>query len=205
MWFMYFLSWLGLILQICIISLSVAAGLYYLAELVEEYTVFTAKVIKYLIFIITGIHVCLALFEDLPIMMLICGFLGCLTHFFLLQSFPYFVLTSPTFMASVVLLCVNHYMAFSYFASVYYSFGEVLGYFTICLWLIPFAFFVSLSANEYVLPTVSESRPLNPRDMDKDMDVVSNYFQRRGKRYGLLSFFKYAQESILPQRIKKQF
>ena len=41
--------------------------------------------------------------------------------------------------------------------------------------------------------------------MDKDMDVVSNYFKRRGKRYGLLSFFKYAQESILPQRVKKQF
>lgn len=206
MWFMYFLSWVGLILQICVISLSVAAGLYYLAELVEEYTVFTAKIIKYIIITIFIVHVGLALFEDLPIMMIVCGFLGCLTHFLLLQNFPYFVLTSPSFMASVVFLCINHYMAFSYFASVYYSFGEVLGYFTICLWLVPFAFFVSLSANEYVLPTVSETRPLNPRaDMDKDMDVVSNYFQRRGKRYGLLSFFKYAQESILPQRIKKQF
>ncbi|CAI9733273.1 Hypothetical predicted protein [Octopus vulgaris] len=50
MWFIYFLSWLGLLLQICFISLSVAAGLYYLAELVEEYTVFTAKIIKYMIF-----------------------------------------------------------------------------------------------------------------------------------------------------------
>ena len=30
---------------------------------------------------------------------------------------------------------------------------QVLAYFTVCLWLVPFAFFVSLSANENVLPT----------------------------------------------------
>ena len=36
----------------------------------------------------------------------------------------------------------------------------MLAYFTICLWLVPFAFFVSLSANENVLPTMAEKRPL---------------------------------------------
>ena len=35
-----------------------------------------------------------------------------------------------------------------------------MAYFTLCLWLVPFAFFVSLSANENVLPTTSERRPL---------------------------------------------
>ena len=30
-----------------------------------------------------------------------------------------------------------------------------MAYFTICLWLVPFAFFVSLSANENVLPTMN--------------------------------------------------
>ena len=37
---------------------------------------------------------------------------------------------------------------------------QVMAYFTLCLWLVPFAFFVSLSANENVLPTTSERRPL---------------------------------------------
>ncbi|XP_014788127.1 protein TEX261 [Octopus bimaculoides] len=204
MWFIYFLSWIGLLLQICFISLSVAAGLYYLAELVEEYTVFTARIIKYMIFATTTVYLCLLLFEEFPFMMILFGLVSCLTHFLLLKNFPYFVLSSPTFIASIVFIFINHYYAFSYFATIYYTFGEVLGYFTICLWFVPFAFFVSLSANEFVLPTVLENRPLNTRD-DKDMDVVSNYFNRRGKRYGLLSFFKYAQESILPQRVKKQF
>jgi hypothetical protein len=35
-----------------------------------------------------------------------------------------------------------------------------MAYFTLCLWMVPFAFFVSLSANENVLPTFGEARPL---------------------------------------------
>ena len=44
MWFLYLLSWISTVLQICFVTLAIAAGLYYLAELVEEYTVMTAKV-----------------------------------------------------------------------------------------------------------------------------------------------------------------
>ena len=44
MWFLYMLSWVSTVLQICFVTLAIAAGLYYLAELVEEYTVVTAKV-----------------------------------------------------------------------------------------------------------------------------------------------------------------
>lgn len=103
---------------------------------------------------------------------------------------------------SAVLVVVNHYMAFQYFAQEYYPFSEVissqtsvtdtvleiiwsviyyckncgnmfyhyisssdnpillipqvLAYFTICLWIIPFAFFVSLSAGENVLPSTMQ-------------------------------------------------
>lgn len=37
---------------------------------------------------------------------------------------------------------------------------QVLGYFTVCLWIVPFALFVSLSANDNVLPTVNERTTL---------------------------------------------
>ncbi|CAG2163340.1 unnamed protein product [Oppiella nova] len=127
MWFLVILSWFALLVQLFLVVLSVAAGLYYLAELVEEFSVISAKVIK-----------------------------------------------------SMIL---------------------VLAFFTICLWLIPFAFFISLSANENVLPTIAETKPL----LSDESDVVSHYFSRRGKRYGLLSFFNYAKDSLLPQRVKKSF
>jgi len=201
MWFLYVLSWISTVIQICFITLAIAAGLYYLAELVEEYTVYTGKIIKVLVMITIGIYVCLFLFEDLPILMITCGAVGQVMHLLLLRSFPFFVLTSIPFILGAVLIIVNHYLAFSHFSTVYYPFSEVLAYFTVCLWVVPFAFLVSLSANENVLPTISETRPL----LSGDTDVVSNYFSKKGKRQGLLSFFNYAKEAVLPQRVKKGF
>ncbi|NXV09269.1 TX261 protein, partial [Cettia cetti] len=93
-----------------------------------------------------------------------------------------------------VLVVVNHYLAFQYFAEEFFLFSEVLAYFTFCLWLIPFAFFVSLSAGENVLPCT-----MQPGD-----DVVSNYFTKgkRGKRSGLLQIFSFLREAIVPSRQK---
>ncbi|ESO93075.1 hypothetical protein LOTGIDRAFT_119829 [Lottia gigantea] len=195
MWFIYVLSWIALFIQIAIITLSIAAGLYYLAELVEENTVFTSKIIFYLIIFTSVIHGGILLFEDFPFYISVLGLVANFFHFCVLQNFPYFYMTSPSFIGSVVLIVINHYLTFSHFSQVWYPFSEVMAYFTVCLWLVPFAFFVSLSANEYVLPTTTASTD----------HLVSSYFKSKEKRYGLLSFFKYAQESILPQRVKKQF
>ncbi|XP_026547451.1 protein TEX261-like, partial [Notechis scutatus] len=51
MWFMYALSWLALFIQAAFVTLGIAAGLYYLAELIEEYTVATSRIIKYMIWV----------------------------------------------------------------------------------------------------------------------------------------------------------
>ncbi|CAB3380055.1 Hypothetical predicted protein [Cloeon dipterum] len=182
MWPMYLLSWFAMILQILFVTISVAAGLYYLAELVEEYTSITRKVIWWMTMVVLGINIVFVLFEELPKSM----------------TFPFFDVLSPSFITSVVMLVVNHYFAFQHFSSHYYTFSEVLGYFTICLWLVPFTLFVSLSANENTLPTVSEFR-------HQDDDVVSSYFSRKGKKYGLLAFFNFAKDSVLPQRNKKGY
>ena len=65
------------------------------------------------------------------------------------------------------------------------------------MWLFPFAFFVSLSANENVLPTLGESRHL----VIEDNDVVSNYFSKKQKGYGLLSIFNSVKDSVTPSKI----
>ncbi|XP_054168718.1 protein TEX261-like [Oppia nitens] len=201
MWFLVVLTWFALLVQLMFIILSVASGLYYLAELVEEYSVVSAKVIKYMILTTLSIYLCLFLFEEFPNSLIITGLLSHCMYLILLRSFPYFNFTSVPFISSIVLLLVNHYFAFSYFSTVYYPFTQVLAFFTLCLWFIPFALFISLSANENVLPTVAESRPL----LSEESDVVSHYFSRRAKKYGLLSLFNYAKDSLLPQRVKKSF
>ncbi|MBV94337.1 hypothetical protein ESR_03115, partial [Eschrichtius robustus] len=171
-----------------------AAGLYYLAELIEEYTVATSRIIKYMIWFSTAVLIGLYVFERFPTYMIGVGLFTNLVYFGLLQTFPFIMLTSPNFILSCGLVVVNHYLAFQFFAEEYYPFSEVLAYFTFCLWIIPFAFFVSLSAGENVLPST-----MQPGD-----DVVSNYFTKgkRGKRLGILVVFSFIKEAILPSRQK---
>jgi len=201
MWFIWLLSWISLAIQICFVTLSLAAGLYYLAELVEEYTQLTGKLIKVLTLSTLGVYFGLFVFEDVTSSMVAGGVVAQVLHLALLHNFPYFDVMSPTFIGACAMLLVNHYLAFQFFADKYYIFSEVLAYFTLCLWLVPFTFFVSLSANENVLPTMAEKRPL----LSDDNDVVSNYFQRREKKVGLLSMFQSLKESLLPTRGKKAF
>ncbi|MBW03311.1 hypothetical protein ESR_37439, partial [Eschrichtius robustus] len=117
-----------------------------------------------------------------------------LVYFGLLQTFPLVMLTSLNFILLCGLVVVNHDLEFQVFAEEYYPFSEVLAYFTFCLWIIPFAFFVSLSAGENVLTST-----MQPGD-----DVVSNYFTKgkRGKFLVILVVFSFIKEAILHSRQK---
>ncbi|XP_032353671.1 protein TEX261 isoform X2 [Camelus ferus] len=127
MWFMYVLSWLSLFIQVAFITLAVAAGLYYLAELIEEYTVATSRIIKYMIWFSTAVLIGLYVFERFPTCMIGVGLFTNLVYFGLLQTFPFIMLTSPNFILSCGLVVVNHYLAFQFFAEEYYPFSEFRG------------------------------------------------------------------------------
>ncbi|XP_059056449.1 protein TEX261 [Achroia grisella] len=201
MLFLYLMSLLALVIQAVFVTLAIAAGLYYLAELVEEYTVMAKYIITWTVIITASLHIGLIIFEDIPLHLNILGLVQQSLHGVLLRQFPVVRVTSATFIAAVVVLVTHHYFAFQFFGAVYFSFSEVLSYFTLCLWVVPFALFVSLSANDYVLPTTgTEKQPLLG-----DNNVVTDYLSRKSKRYSLLSFFSFAKESILPQRTKKAF
>ncbi|CAL4085516.1 unnamed protein product [Meganyctiphanes norvegica] len=199
--FLYILSWVASVVHICLGTLALAAALYYLAELVEEYTTVTAKVLRFLIWLSLLLYLFVFLLEDLPSSVILCGMLAHLVHLSILRTFPFFQLTSLPFLLGIGLFFVNHYLAFSYFAAYYYPAAEVLAYFTLFVWLVPFGFFISLSANENVLPTRAETTPL----LSHDDDFVTGYFNKRGKRYGLLSGFNYLKDEFFPTRGKKSF
>ena len=197
MWFLYLLSWLSTVIQICFVTMAIAAGLYYLAELVEEYTAITAKIIRWMIITTLLTYIGLFLFENLPTSMVCCGIIAQVAHLALLSRFPFFSVSSPSFIAAMIMVLINHYLAFSFFGQNFYPFSEVMAYFTVCQWLVPFAFFVSLSANENVLPTFAERSPLlSPGDDD----VVSNYFNKKQKGVGLLSVFNSIKDTVTPSK-----
>lgn len=142
------------------------------------------------------IYLLFFLTENFPIWINIFGILAQVMHLLIIRSFPEVRIGSPEFIVAVILLIVNHSLAYSFFNEIYYSLSEVLAYFTLCLWLVPFSLFVSLSANDQVLPTF--------QDQGSGEDVVTNYFSSK-KRKNLLNFFKNAKESLLPTRVKKSF
>lgn len=200
MWFLFLLSWFATIVQVCFITLALAAGLYYLAELVEEYTVVSGRIIKWLHVVVAAVYIGLIIFEDFYYSVTILGLVSVCIYSLMLKDFPFIELSSPVFITSCVLVFVNHYFAFRYFSTVWHPFSEVLAFFTICLWLVPFAFFVSLSANDNVLPTLQTPGPTSKPD-----DVVSSYFNKKAKRSSLLSVFDYCKESLLPTHSNKRF
>ncbi|XP_028391143.1 protein TEX261-like [Dendronephthya gigantea] len=198
--FLYLLSWFATCIQILFVTVALASALYYLAELVEEYTVIAGRMIKIMIGVVTVAYVGLLLFESFPWYIVALGLATNVVYFLLLNDFPYISFTSPVFLLSVVLVFVNHYLAFQFFSQVYYAFSEILGYFTVCLWILPFAFFVSLSANDNVLPTASMQQGPNT-----DYTYVG---QSSSKRQGILAIFDfiYSQlQNIFPTRSVKSF
>ncbi|XP_055838875.1 protein TEX261 [Episyrphus balteatus] len=188
---LYFLSYFSLALQICFVTMAIAAGLYYLAELVEEYSVFAKKFISSMIGATFLLYIAFIFFENLSWNMVFCGFGAQFFHFCIMKNFPNIRFLSFSFFGAVIFLILNHLLAFQYFTTNLYPFSEVLGYFIICLWLVPFALFISLSANDNVLPTLNDHILHNGNP-----DVVSNYFSRRQKKQGLLSLFLSAKEVL---------
>jgi len=176
--------------------LSLAAGLYYIAEIIEEYTQATERLLRYMIFISTGIYIGLLIMEGFPFMMILVGLFSNLVYFGLLRTFPLIELSSPNFILSLILLAANHYFAFSYFGDTYHPFNEVLSYFTLQVWFVPFTFFVSLSAGDNVLPSYS---PYGGQE-----DAMSHYIAKGKKqRSGVLSILEFAREAVLPSRAKR--
>jgi len=212
MWFYVLFTWMAYAVQFSFLTLALAAGLYYLAELVEEYSSAAARVIRYTILVTVLLYLGLWLLEGFPLLLVGMGVLAQLLHLALLRTFPVFVPASPSFIGTIVLLLVNHYLAFRYFAEEYRSFGEMLAYMTLCLWVVPFSFLVSLSANDQTLPMISHHARSGSTQygmasflIPNDNDVVSSYFSTKQKRggYGLLSLFKRAKESVLPANVNQ--
>ncbi|KAJ6092906.1 hypothetical protein N7486_008195 [Penicillium sp. IBT 16267x] len=175
MWILSLVGYLGVIVGFAFLTLAIASGLYYLSELVEEHTVLTRKLLNRLIYSIIVIQVLLVVFDRFPIWLSLLSILSHLVYASNLRRFPIVKLSDPLFILSCILVLLNHWLWFRHFSKppspsrradnnlrqpyqVNYddmpSFSEVASYFGLCVWLVPFALFVSLSAGENVLPSM---------------------------------------------------
>ena len=159
-WLSNVLVYTGGYLFLVFIAVCLATVLYYLAEIVEEYTRVTKKVLTWAIKISVGMNVALLVIDRLPFLCILisCGAQG--AYWTLLRRFPFMELTSPEFLGSVGMLILNHFMWMRHFKHDDPGYGHydghsveyLLGFFLMVVWIVPFGFFISLAANESVLP-----------------------------------------------------
>ena len=101
------------------------------------------QVIRWMILTVIAIYVGLFIFENLPTSLIVGGLVAQVGpisslafkinkhkilkvgHLALLSSFPFFSINSPSFLLSVMMVLLNHYLAFSFFGENYYPFSEV--------------------------------------------------------------------------------
>ncbi|KAI0176512.1 transmembrane adaptor Erv26 [Hypoxylon sp. FL1284] len=152
-----------------------ASGLYYLSELVEEHTVIAKRFLTRLIYSIIGLQVTLCLVDGFPLGLTLMTVASHVIYLGNMRRFPFVKLSDPLFVASCILVLVNHYFWFQHFSDAQHrsysrmssmydqpdipSFTEIASYFGLCVWLVPFALFVSLSASDNVLPTIGTEEP----------------------------------------------
>jgi hypothetical protein len=125
-----------------------------------------------LIYGIIAIQVLLMIIDRFPVSLSLLSIVSHLVYASNLRRFPIVKLSDPLFILSCLLVGTNHWLWFRHFSKplppsannwrqpygVNYeempSFSEVASYFGLCVWLVPFALFVSLSAGENVLPSM---------------------------------------------------
>lgn len=192
MWILPLLGYLGLLLGFSFLTLSIASGLYYLSELVEEHTVLASKLLRRLIYTIISLQVLLCIVDGFPLFLTVLGVISHGVYLSNLRHFPVVKLSDPLFLGSCVLVVLNHWFWFRHFSAPPHlrsypyrgdnsgsgwrydrysnpyadqpTFTEIASYFGICVWLVPFALFVSLSAGENVLPSMGSEYATGQRE-----------------------------------------
>jgi len=175
------LSYVAAVAAFLFVTLSLASGLLWLSELIEEHSKLAKALGKKGIYVIISIHVLLAFTDALPLHKIA---FSVLCHVVYLQNFshtwPVISLTSPSFVASCILVVADHFMWFFHFARRAHeareaahkayrggpvvrppTFGDMATFFGLCVWLTPLFLFLSLSANDNTLPTAGSPSAVN--------------------------------------------
>jgi hypothetical protein len=145
--------YLGGYLALVLLAVCLATGLYYIAELCEEYSRLTKRVLTHALRAVLALHAALLLFDRQPVACVLAGAAAHCCYARLLPRFPHFVLLSPEFGLAAAALLLTHALWLRHFYYDTYASAEyVAGFFVVLVWAVPFGFFISLAASDSTLP-----------------------------------------------------
>ncbi|KAH9850743.1 DUF396-domain-containing protein [Lenzites betulinus] len=170
---LHLLSYVGGAAAFIFVTLSLASGLLWISEVIEEHSRTSKTIGQRCIYGIILLHILLYFYDALPLKHIL---FSIFCHVIYLQNFtpswPFISLSSPSFIASCLFVVADHFMWFFYFARITQearhrahrsyrgpamahpvpNFGEIATFFGLCVWLSPLFLFLSLSANDNALP-----------------------------------------------------
>jgi len=138
-------------LALLVVAFSISSGLYFVAELAEEYPTRAGRVLKWSLGVVMFLHVLLWL-DGLPLYESFMGILCHCAYCSMLQAYPFVELVSVQSVLSALAFLVSHYVWFQYFLDNISDAFHIVGFFLVFVWLVPCGLFVSLSISENTLP-----------------------------------------------------
>ncbi|KAG6378768.1 DUF396-domain-containing protein [Boletus reticuloceps] len=172
MFLLHYLSYVAAVAAFVFVTLSLASGLLYISELIEEHSRLAKLIGQRAIYATITLHLLLYVTDSLPLLQTL---FSIICHCIYLQNFsthwPLISLSSISFISSCALAIANHFMWFMHFSHLARDarqsyrhrgslpnapgFTDMATFFGICVWLVPLFLFLSLSANDNALPTSS--------------------------------------------------
>ncbi len=144
-------TYLGGAIVLSFVIFSLACGLYFIADWIEENTAFAKRIIQTLLLSILIIHI-IMLAERISFKRVLFSMACHIWYATMLIDYPYINLAGVFFIGSVILSVANHFVWFFYFTHTHHLLLELTAFFGVAVWMVPLSFFISLSANDNVLP-----------------------------------------------------
>eukprot|EP01012_Entosiphon_sulcatum_P064310 TRINITY_DN93098_c0_g1_i1.p1 TRINITY_DN93098_c0_g1~~TRINITY_DN93098_c0_g1_i1.p1 ORF type:complete len:210 (+),score=24.83 TRINITY_DN93098_c0_g1_i1:22-630(+) len=134
----------------------IGCGLYYVSELSEGNTVLTRKLLRAAIYLVWAALGLLFFVDGLPWWACGTSFGAHAAYYALVQSFPFVALASPQAVLSIVGFLSSHLVWYLHFVDLrrgpVHTYPQLLGFFFLIVWLVPFSLVITLSIDGMALP-----------------------------------------------------
>lgn len=140
------------------------------------------------------------LFEGFPALNMLFALAAQFAHLLVLRDYPMFHFSVES-IATIILFAVNNYLTLAFFSEqllipsgVDFSIFQIFSYFLVCIWLVPLALFISLTANENMLPMTNDTS-----QNGFNGNLPGGYYnQRKSGKYSLKNAMDYVKDNFLP-------
>lgn len=184
---------------LCCMFNFAACGLYYLAELIEEYTNTTKKFLWYIIRAELLLHA-LLLFDRQPLSCLLLGAAAQIGYIRFMKRFPFIsFLGSSEGLVAGGLFLANNFLWVRHFWGSRFTIEYILAFFLATTWLVPITLFLGMAGDQSVLPGAGgypySTGPSQHGHLHGDGDSK----QRRGMMLRLFDILRRKRDAVLPE------